>query len=99
MEHNIAWRLILCGVGFGLFQSPNMVAMMTSAPPRRSGGAGGILATSRLLGQAIGAAAVAFCLSIWSAQGIAAALWFGVAMAILGSGLSLLRMTRFSRDR
>src|SRR5690606_33745662 len=36
--HDIAWRLILCGVGFGLFQSPNMVALMSSAPRHRSGG-------------------------------------------------------------
>lgn len=52
---DIVWRFLLCGVGFGFFQSPNMVALMSSAPRERSGSAGGILATARLLGQAIGA--------------------------------------------
>ena len=27
----IVWRLALCGLGFGLFESPNMRALMTSA--------------------------------------------------------------------
>jgi len=98
-SYDIAWRLILCGVGFGLFQSPNMVALMSSAPRHRSGGAGGILATSRLLGQGIGAASVAFCLSLWPHSGIEAAIWFGVGVAILGSGISFLRAISFGRDR
>lgn len=89
---SIAWRLWLCGVGFGLFQSPNMVALMSSAPKNRSGGAGGILAASRLLGQSIGAAAVAFCLTTWPTQGVATALWLGMALALLGSLASLLRL-------
>ena len=45
--------------GFGLFQSPNNRAIVTSAPRERSGGAGAIQGTSRLLGQSIGAALVA----------------------------------------
>lgn len=96
--HEIAWRLVVCGIGFGLFQSPNMVALMSSAPPHRSGGAGGILATARLLGQAIGAASVAFCLSWWPDHGIETALWLGVAVAIVGSSVSFLRVTAFGRD-
>lgn len=88
----VGWRLLLCGVGFGLFQSPNMVALMTSAPLERSGGAGGILATSRLLGQSLGAAAVAFCLSTWPTQGVSASIWFGVLVGLLGAGASALRL-------
>ena len=88
----IAWRLGVCGVGFGLFQSPNMVALMSSAPKDRSGSAGGILATSRLLGQSIGAASVAFCLSTWTGNGVVIAIWLGAALAMLGSGVSLLRL-------
>lgn len=90
--YDVIWRLVLCGVGYGLFQSPNMVAMMNSAPKNRSGSAGGILSTSRLVGQAIGAAAVAFCVSHWSEQGIHVAIWLGVLIAILGSGVSLVRI-------
>ena len=94
---DIAWRLALCGVGFGLFQSPNMVALMNSAPKDRSGSAGGMLALSRLLGQAIGAAAVAFCLSAFGDNGIEIALWVGVAAAAASATVSAIRMTRFAQ--
>jgi len=56
---DIIWRMALCGAGFGLFQSPNNRAMVTASPRERSGAAGGMLATARLLGQTIGAVAVA----------------------------------------
>src|SRR5207253_6089779 len=48
---DIAWRMAVCGLGFGFFQSPNNRAMVSSAPLHRSGAAGGMLATARLLGQ------------------------------------------------
>lgn len=89
---DIGWRLVVCGAGFGLFQSPNMVAIMSAAPRERSGSAGGILAASRLLGQSIGAAAVAFCLSSWPDHGSQAALWLGAVVALLGSAVSLSRI-------
>jgi DHA2 family multidrug resistance protein-like MFS transporter len=56
---DIAWRMALCGVGFGLFQSPNNRTMIGAAPRDRSGAAGGMLATARLLGQTAGAVGVA----------------------------------------
>lgn len=93
----IAGHLVWCGVGFGLFQSPNMVALMRSAPPERSGGAGGVLAASRLLGQSIGAASVAFCLSHWPATGSVGALWLGAAYGVIGAAVSLLRLAPFAR--
>lgn len=94
---DIGWRLVVCGVGFGLFQSPNMVAMMNSAPRNRSGSAGGILATSRLLGQSIGAAAVAFCLTMFEDNGIQTAIWVGTAAAALSATISAMRLTRLGR--
>lgn len=97
--YDLAWRLALCGLGYGLFQAPNMVALMDSAPRNRSGSAGGILATARLLGQAIGATIVALCLSVWSDQGIVVALWLGVFLAALGCIVSAVRMTRFAKPR
>jgi DHA2 family multidrug resistance protein-like MFS transporter len=91
---DIGWPLVVCGVGFGLFQSPNMVAMMNSAPKERSGSAGGILATSRLVGQSIGAVSVAFCLSTFADNGIQIAIWVGVAVASLSAAVSAIRLTR-----
>ena len=54
----ILWRMALCGLGFGFFQSPNNRAMVSSSPRSRSGAAGGMLATARVLGQTIGAVSV-----------------------------------------
>ena len=58
----IAGLMAICGLGFGFFQSPNNRTMLSAAPLRRSGAAGGMLATSRLIGQTTGAtiAAIAF---------------------------------------
>lgn len=96
---SIAWRLAVCGVGFGFFQSPNMRAIMASAPRERSGGASGIVATSRLLGQAVGAALVALCLSLSPARGAELAVWVGCGVAVLGSLVSFLRLLPAVRAR
>lgn len=93
---SIVWRLIICGLGFGLFQAPNMKAIMANAPHHRSGGASGIVAISRLLGQTCGAALVAQCFNIWSQQGPEMALWLGSFSAGLGSIFSFLRLRRKS---
>jgi DHA2 family multidrug resistance protein-like MFS transporter len=58
-DADIIWRMTVCGLGFGFFQSPNNRAIVSNAPRERSGGAGAIQATARLLGQTIGAALVA----------------------------------------
>lgn len=58
-EWNIIWRMALCGMGFGLFQTPNNVTIVSSAPTHRSGGASGMLGTARLLGQTLGTTLVA----------------------------------------
>lgn len=61
---NIALRLVLCGVGFGLFQSPNNHILLSSAPSHRNGSASGMLATARLVGQTTGAALVALLFEV-----------------------------------
>lgn len=89
---DMCWRMALCGAGFGLFQSPNLKAIMSSAPPERAGGASGIIATSRLLGQTIGAALVALCLGLLAIRGAATALGIGAGFAAVGSIASLSRL-------
>ncbi len=88
----ICIRMAICGAGFGFFQSPNLKAFMSSAPRERSGGASGMIATSRLIGQATGAALVALCFSIAGKHGPALALSLGAAFAGAGSIASGLRL-------
>ena len=88
----IVWRMMICGAGFGFFQSPNLKAIMSSAPPDRSGGASGIVATSRLVGQSVGAALVALCFSISMPHGPALALALGAVFAGAGSMVSFSRL-------
>ena len=89
---DICWRLVLCGGGFGFFQSPNLRALMAGAPARRSGGASGIVATARMVGQASGAALVALCYLVSAEYGPQLALWLGCGFAFAGAGASLLRL-------
>jgi len=96
---NIVWRMVICGIGFGFFQTPNMKAIMSSAPPHRSGSASGIVATARLIGQTTGAALAALCFSLAGRNGAALALALGAGFAGLGSVMSFLRLTVTSQRK
>jgi DHA2 family multidrug resistance protein-like MFS transporter len=89
---NIVWRMVICGFGFGFFQTPNIRTLMSSAPPHRSGGASGIVATARLTGQTIGAALAALCFGLAGRDGATLALALGAGFAAVGSVMSFLRM-------
>lgn len=90
---DLIWRTALCGLGFGLFQSPNNRAMLSAAPRARSGAAGGMLSTARLLGQATGAACVAILFRAFPASGPNIALFLAAAAALTAAGVSLTRLT------
>ncbi len=58
LQHNPAPLLLFtmcCGVGFGLFNVPNNRTIFLQAPLARSGAAGGMQGSARLLGQTAGA--------------------------------------------
>jgi DHA2 family multidrug resistance protein-like MFS transporter len=61
---------IVCGLGFGFFQSPNNRELLGSAPRNRSGSASGVLATVRVTGQSLGAATVAIVLGTAAASSV-----------------------------
>ncbi len=90
----ILWRLALCGLGFGLFQSPNNSIIISSAPAGRSGGASGMLATARLLGQTTGAALVALFFHLFPSEGMHVCLFVGGTLAGLGAMVSSLRISQ-----
>jgi MFS transporter, DHA2 family, multidrug resistance protein len=89
---DIVWRMVLCGAGFGLFQSPNLNALMSSAPPERAGGASGVIAIARLLGQTTGAALVALCFGLAAGAGPTWALRLGACTAALAAVASFARL-------
>jgi MFS transporter, DHA2 family, multidrug resistance protein len=87
------WRMALCGLGFGFFQTPNNRTIMGSAPRARSGAAGGMLSTARLLGQALGAAGVAILFRVEAAAGSHLALYLAALLALTGAVVSAVRLT------
>ena len=89
---DIVWRMALCGTGFGLFQTPNNRAIMSSAPRMRSGGAGSMLGTARLTGQTLGAAIAALIFSVAPAHGPTVALYVATAFAAIAAVVSTLRI-------
>jgi DHA2 family multidrug resistance protein-like MFS transporter len=94
---DVAWRLALCGLGFGLFQSPNNHTIITSAPVNRSGAASGMLGTARLTGQSSGAvllAAIFSVLSVSDGRGPVLALALAACFAAVAAVFSALRVRR-----
>ncbi len=87
-----AWRMALCGAGFGLFQTPNNRTLIGAAPRARSGGASGMLGSARLMGQAIGAALVAVVLSHFARHGTLLSLYLAAGFAAVAAVVSMLRV-------
>lgn len=70
--------VILCGIGFGLFQTPNNRTLFLSVPVDRAASAGGVQGTARLAGQVTGALTASIFLSA-AAVKMAAPLAFEIA--------------------
>jgi len=99
LDADIIWRMMLCGAGFGLFQSPNNHTIISSAPRHRSGGASGMLGTARLLGQTSGAALVALMFNLFANQGTHLSLLLAGSFAAIAALVSALRITQPGNQR
>ncbi len=93
----LVWRLMLCGMGFGFFQSPNNHMLLSSAPPHRTGSASGMLATARLLGQTTGAALVALLFHLFGDTAPHDAMLLAGVLTLCGAFSSVTRL-RHSRQ-
>ncbi|MBO9537364.1 DHA2 family efflux MFS transporter permease subunit [Herbaspirillum sp.] len=105
---DIAWRALVCGMGFGFFQSPNNREMLGNVSRERSGNASGVLAIMRTFGQCLGTALLGIVLSVYAAaamsQGhaqmnaaedamaIRFALWVAVAATVVATFVSCSRI-------
>lgn len=84
--------LILLGLGFGLFQTPNNRMILGVSSPGRSGNVSGTLAVARTLGQTSGTTTVSLTLAVWGLDGSTGALIIAATAALICSGLGLLRL-------
>jgi DHA2 family multidrug resistance protein-like MFS transporter len=87
---------VLCGLGFGFFQTPNNRNLLLSAPRERSGAAGAMQSLARLVGQTTGAVIMTLLFGL-APVGVAPRLGLGIAsvLALTGGLVSVLR----ARDR
>lgn len=106
-EWDIAWRMAMCGLGFGIFQTPNAYVMISSTPVSRSGAAGGFQATARLGSQTLGATIVTLVFAWLSsptdagsisngAPGVHSSLYIALFFAIIAGVFSLSRKNSLS---
>lgn len=109
-EWDIAWRMALCGCGFGIFQTPNATVMISATPVSRSGAAGGFQSTARIGGQTFGATLVTLIFA-WMAKpsdagslsngapGVHVCLIIALFCAIISGAFSISRFKSLSKPK
>lgn len=90
-DWDIAWRMGLCGLGFGFFQTPNNITVMTAGPVGRTGAAGGMMAVARTIGWSLGSALVALIFTMESPQATTECLEVATGFAALAALISSAR--------
>lgn len=88
--------MLLAGLGFGFFQTPNNRAMLGSAPRRRSGAAGGLQATTRVFGQSFGTALVAVAYGLSDHHGPFVALMLAALCAAAAVAVNTVRSAQLA---
>ncbi|MBW6424893.1 MFS transporter [Rhizobium sp. XQZ8] len=92
-NYEIAWRMAICGIGFGFFRAPNNTVLMTAGPPARNSAASATVAVARTIGWSLGSAIVAL---IFLARGVDAAqlsIGTGAGFAVFGAVICLTRLS------
>ena len=90
-DADVAWRMAICGLGFGFYQTPNNLTLMTAGPANRNGAASGMVAVARTVGWSLGSAVVALIFGIAGAGGAGDCLLVGAGFAALGAVVSVSR--------
>lgn len=98
---DVWWRMALCGVGFGFFQTPNNIVMVMATPVERTGAAGGMQSTARLTGQTFGSTIVTIVFSFVTAVilSVKISLYISLGFAIVALVFSLFRGRRILLDK
>lgn len=87
-----------CGIGFGVFLTPNQRMLMASSPIQRSGVAGGMLNIARTTGQAVGAALVAVSIQ-FTEKSDSMMLWLAALLALSAAIVSFYRKFNLENDQ
>ncbi len=101
----IVVRGVVCGIGFGCFQSPNNREFIGSAPREKTASASGLLAVVRVSGQTLGVTLVAIVFGSFGAEvthghalgaaiarAVPVTLWIACACGIGAMAISALRL-------
>lgn len=99
---DICLRSLVCGIGFGCFQSPNNREMLSNVSREYASYGSGILSIARTFGQCLGAAVVGILLSVMSTESgqrfnehaVHIALWVAVAASVASMLFSLSRLRK-----
>ncbi|PSS51515.1 MFS transporter [Enterobacter sp. FS01] len=91
---DICLRSLVCGIGFGCFQSPNNREMLANVSRDYASYASGILSIARTFGQCLGAAVVGILLAVMSTEAVNIALWIAVAASVASVVFSLSRLRK-----
>lgn len=83
--------MLMGGLGFGFFQSPNNRAMLAGAPRHRSAAAGGLQATTRVFGQSVGTALAAVAFQAGGPYGASVAIGVGITLALSALVINIVR--------
>lgn len=95
---NICLRSLVCGMGFGCFQSPNNREMLSNVSREYASYASGVLSIVRTFGQCLGAAAVGVLLAVANHAGVHMALWIAVAASAAAVLFSVSRLRKAVRS-
>jgi len=85
------FAMMLAGVGFGFFQTPNNRVLIGAAPRHRAGALGGLQSTTRVFSQTFGGAVVAMVFSMGFSMGPLLGLWVAICFALVAVSVNVIR--------
>jgi DHA2 family multidrug resistance protein-like MFS transporter len=90
-DWDVVWRMAICGVGFGFYQTPNNITLMTAGPPSRNSAASAMVAVARTVGWSLGSAIVALIFGLRGDVAAGECLYVATGFAAVGAVVSVSR--------
>lgn len=90
-DWDVVWRMAICGIGFGFYQTPNNITLMTAGPPARNSAASAMVAVARTVGWSLGSAIVALIFGLRGDLAAGECLYVAAGFAAVGVVVSVSR--------